>query len=57
MFAIYHFGPKKLNFPEGIGGGGGGYHFLEKKMENPGSWVLSELPCMVRVWIFSGTTH
>ena len=49
VFAILkHFVPKKVNFPEGMGGGGviifvenpegrggGGYHFLEK-MENPG---------------------
>ena len=43
------------------GEGGGGYRFLEK-MENlgrrgGGGWVLSELPSMVGVWIFSGTTQ
>ena len=45
-----------MEIPEGRGG----YHFFEK-MENPGRWggggVLSELPSMVGVWIFSGTTH
>ena len=45
VFAILkHFVPKKVNFPEGMGGsyricgksgGEGSYHFLEK-MENPG---------------------
>ena len=48
VFAILsHFLPKKVNFPEGMGGfnqihgklgGEGGYHFFEKKMENPGRW-------------------
>ena len=36
-----------------------GYHFFEK-MENPGrggGGVLSELPSMLGVWIFSGTTQ
>ena len=51
VFAILkHFVPKKVNFPEGMGGfyhicrksrgegeGGGGYRVLEK-MENPGRW-------------------
>ena len=41
----------------GKSGGEGGYRFLGK-MENPGRWgVLSELPSMVGVWIFFGTTH
>ena len=72
VFAILkHFVPKKVNFPEGMGGffiifvenpegrGGGGYRFFEK-MENPGRWgggVLSELPPVVGVWIFFGTTQ
>ena len=67
MFAILkHFVPKKVNFPEGMrgshricgkSGGEGGYRFLEK-MENPGRrGVLSELPSVVGVWIFSGTTQ
>ena len=48
VFAILkHFVPKKVNFPEGMGGffiifvenpeGRGGYRFFEK-MENPGRW-------------------
>ena len=67
MFAILkHFVSKKVNFPEGMGGfyricgksrGEGGYRFLGK-MENPGRWgVLSELPSVMGVWIFSGTTQ
>ena len=71
MFAILtHFVPKKINFPEGMGvsyricdksrEGWGAYRFLEK-MENPGrrggGGVLSELPSVVGVWIFSGTTQ
>ena len=65
VFAIlYHFLPK--NFPEEMGsfnhisgksGGEGVDHFFFK-MENPGRWgVLSELPSVVGVWIFSGTTQ
>ena len=39
------------------GGVGGGYSLLQK-MENPGRrGVLSEIPSVVGVWIFSGTTH
>ena len=73
VFAILkHFVPKKVNFPEGMGfffchicgksrgERGGGYRFFEK-MENPGRWggggVLSELPPVVGVWIFFGTTQ
>ena len=38
---------------EGVGG-----HRFPAKMENPGRWgVLSEIPSVVGVWIFSGTTH
>ena len=37
--------------------GGGGYSLLQKT-ENPGKrGVLSEIPSVVGVWIFSGTTH
>ena len=53
VFAILkHFVPKKVNFPEGMGGfyricgksgGEGGYHFL-KKMENPGRRSLVNFP-------------
>ena len=58
----------KRNFPEGLGGclsncgesggmGGGIIAYL-KKTENPGRrGVLSEIPSLVGVWIFSGTTH
>ena len=68
MFVILkHFVPKKVNFPEGMvffyricgksGGEGGGVIVFLKKMENPGRWgVLSKLPSVVGVWIFSGTT-
>ena len=52
VFAILkHFVPKKVNFPEGMGGfyhicgksrgeggGGGGFTVFLKKMENPGRW-------------------
>ena len=42
-----------VEIPEGWGG----YQF-PAKMENPGRWgVLSEIPSMVGVWIFSGTAH
>ena len=59
-----------MNFPEGLGGlcytcgnsGGVGGHHFPAKMANPGWWwwgggVLSEIPSVVGVWIFSGTTH
>jgi len=37
--------------------GWGGYSLLQK-MENPGRrGVLSEVPSVVGVWIFSGTTY
>ena len=42
--------------PEGWGGGGGVVHQFPAKMENPGRGVLSEIPPVVGVWIFSGTT-
>ena len=58
----------KTIFPEGMGGvqntcgipeglGGGGY-FCGQKIEIPG-WrgVLREIPSVVGVWIFSGTTQ
>ena len=42
-----------LEFP----GGRGGYYVLSK-MENPKGWgVLYDIPSVVGVWIFSGTTH
>ena len=57
----------KMNFSRGDGGSlshlwkfrrGGGGHQFPAKMENPGGWgVLSEIPSVVGVWIFSGTTH
>ena len=35
----------------------GGGPSVPCKMENPGGWgVLSEIPSVVGVWIFSGTT-
>ena len=43
-------------FPKGWGVGGGGLKNTPK-MENPGGWVLCEIPSVVGVWIFSGTTH
>ena len=55
-----------MNFSRGVGGSlshlwnseGVGGHQIPAKMENPGSWgVLSEIPSMVGVWIFSGTTQ
>ena len=60
-----------MNCPEGLGGlcypcgnsGGVGSHQFPAKMGNPGGWwlggegVLSDIPCVVGVWIFSGTTH
>ena len=56
----------KLFFPEGMGavqnssgnsGGVGGY-FTGQKMEIPGRGEgLHEIPSMVGVWIFSGTTQ
>ena len=66
MFAILkHFVPKKVNFT-GMGvfivfvenpEGRGGYRFLEKKWKmRGGGVVLSELPSVLGVWIFSGTT-
>ena len=54
-------------FPEGQGGmketfgnsgGEGGGYFSLKKMEILERWeVLSEIPPVVGVWTFSGTTH
>ena len=42
-----------VEIPEGWGG-----HQFPAKMENPGGGgVLSEIPSVVGVWIFSGTTH
>ena len=71
VFAILkHFVPKKVNFPEGMegfyhicgksrGGGGGVTVFLKKwKIRGGGGGgVLSELPSVVGVWIFFGTTQ
>ena len=39
--------------------GWGGDHQFPAKIENPGGGggVLSEIPSVVGVWIFSGTTH
>ena len=63
MFAILkHFAPKKVNFPEGMGGfssylenpeGRGGVTVFLKKWKIWGG----ELPAVVGVLIFSGTTH
>ena len=37
---------------------GRGGHWFPAEMENPGGWgVLSEIPSVVGVWIFSGTTQ
>ena len=45
-----------VEITEGWGGGGGNQ--FPAKMENPGGWgVLSEIPSVVGVWMFSGTTH
>ena len=42
-----------VEIPEGWGG-----HQFPAKMENPGGGgFLSEIPSVVGVWIFSGTTH
>jgi len=54
------------NFPEGLGGclttvenpEGWGVYSLLQRMENLGRrGVLSEIPSVVGVWTFSGTTH
>ena len=46
-----------VEIPEGWGGGGGGY-FTGQKMEIPGRrGGLREIPSVVGVGIFSGTTH
>ena len=57
------------NFPEGLGGGGvfdklwkirrdgGVIAYLKKRKIQGGGWVLSEIPSVVGVWIFSGTTQ
>ena len=44
---------------EGIGNSGeGGGYFSGQKMENPGrKGGLHEIPSVVEVWIFSGTTQ
>ena len=66
-FTLTHF-LTKIIFPEGMGvykivveipEGWGGY-FSGQKMEIPrrrGRGGLREIPSMVGVWIFSGTTH
>ena len=46
-----------MEIPKGVGG-----RKYPAKMENPERWVggggvLSEIPSVVGVWIFSGTTH
>ena len=41
----------------GMGGGGGGGYFWVKKMGILGRGDLREIPSLVGVWIFSGTTH
>ena len=56
-----------MNFPEGLGGlcytcgnsggVGGAISSLQKWKIQGGGGVLSEIPSMVGVWIFSGTTH
>ena len=57
-----------MNFSRGVGGslshlwkfrrgGGGGISPLQKWKIQGGGGVLSEIPSMVGVWIFSGTTH
>ena len=56
----------KLFFPGGMGGvqnssgnsGGVGAYFSGQKLEIPGRrGGLREIPSVVGVWIFSGTTH
>ena len=42
----------------GEGGGGGGVIFCVQNMEIQGRWgEFHEIPSVVGVWIFSGTTH
>ena len=42
-----------VEIPEGWGG-----YFTVQKMEIPGRrWGLREIPSVVGLWIFSGTTH
>ena len=64
-FTLTHFLAKTI-FPEGMGGvqnssgnsGGVGGYFSGPKMEIPGRrGVLREIPSVVGVWIFSGTTQ
>jgi len=56
-----------MKFSRGVGGEGvcqtvenpegwGGYSFKKQKIRGGGG-VLSEIPSMVGVWIFSGTTQ
>ena len=57
----------KWTFPEGLGGslshlwkfrrGGETISYLQKWKIKGGGGVLSEIPSMVGVWMFSGTTH
>ena len=56
----------KLYFPGGMGGvqnnsgnsgGVGGGCFSGQKLKIPGKGGLREIPSVVGVWIFSGTTH
>ena len=64
-FTLTHF-LAKIFFPKGMGvykivveipEGWGGY-FSGQKMEIPGrGWGLREIPSVVGVWIFSGTTQ
>ena len=64
-FTLTHFLAKTI-FSEGMGvykvvveipeGRGGGY-FSGQKMEIQGRGGLREIPSVVGVWIFSGTTH
>ena len=70
-FTLIVFVRENELFQRGWGGGvfvtlveipeGWGDHQFPAKMENPGEWggggVLSEIPSMEGVWIFSRTTH
>ena len=66
LLLLKHTFLPKLFFPGGMGGvqnssgnsrGVGGRYFSSQKMEIPRRGGLCEIPSVVGVWIFSGTTQ